>query len=148
MFRYANVTVMVSDLERAVQFYTRTLGLSLKNRYGNEFAEVEAPGLTIGLHPSIEHGPSPGRSESLSIGLGVEDLDKAMNELRNRGVQFLPNVIEDGALRIAYFTDPDNNLLYLAQMRQWPSQIATVTITAAKTVLISKPMNSILIIVW
>ena len=51
LFKNANVTLMVRDFEKSLQFYTETLGLRLQNRWKNEFAEVEGPGLTIGLHP-------------------------------------------------------------------------------------------------
>jgi len=45
-----NVTVMVSNLDRAIQFYTESLGLTLKNRYGAHWADIEGPGIVIGLH--------------------------------------------------------------------------------------------------
>lgn len=115
MIRYANLTLMVSDFDRSVRFYTETLGLKLKSRYENEWAEVEAPGLTIGLHPARKPTPDPGRSESLSVGLGVDNLETAMTELKDKGVVFSPDIIEDGPLRIVYFTDPDKNPLYLCQ---------------------------------
>jgi catechol 2,3-dioxygenase-like lactoylglutathione lyase family enzyme len=118
MFKSANVTVMVANFDRAVQFYTQTLGLKLKNRYEDQFAEIEAPGLTIGLHPSTERGSGPERSESLSIGLGVDNLDLMMSELRKKGVEF-SSQITDGMLRIAHFKDPDGNPLYLAQIPNW-----------------------------
>jgi catechol-2,3-dioxygenase len=50
----SQATLMVPDLDEAVIFYTATLGLRLKARYGKEFAVVEAPGLTIGLHPQAK----------------------------------------------------------------------------------------------
>ena len=46
-----NITVMVADMDNAVRFYTETLGLKLEHRYENHYAEIEAPGLRIGLHP-------------------------------------------------------------------------------------------------
>ena len=62
-----NATVMVSNMDRAVEFYTRTLGLKLSSRFGDEWAEVEAgPGLTIGLHPA-GNGPKPGIEGSISV---------------------------------------------------------------------------------
>src|SRR4051794_30251612 len=67
VYKESNVTVMVSDIERAVQFYTEALGLPLKTRAGDEWAEVQAPGLTIALHPASQYGPQPGQAGSLSI---------------------------------------------------------------------------------
>ena len=46
------VTVMVSNLDTAVSFYTEQLGLKLIKRYGEHYAEIETPGFSIGLHPT------------------------------------------------------------------------------------------------
>jgi len=116
VIKQANVTVMVGDMERAVEFYAKTLGLKLKARYGNEFAQVEAPGTIIALHPTGKDGPRPDNSESLSIGFAVDDLDKAMVELKSKGVQF-SRVSDDTQVRLAFFTDPDGNPLYLSQSK-------------------------------
>lgn len=107
MLKAGNVTVLVSDLDRAINFYTQTLGLKLGNRYENESTEIIAPGLTIGLHPAMEHGPQPGRSESLSIGFTVDSLTEEMSNLKSKGIIFSPNIVEGGPVRIAFFTDPD-----------------------------------------
>jgi catechol 2,3-dioxygenase-like lactoylglutathione lyase family enzyme len=116
LYKNGNVTVMVADLKRAVKFYVETLGLKLQYEVPGHWAQVEAPGLTIGLHPAGEHGPRPGKSESLSIGFEVEDLMEAMRTLQSRGVNF-GHVSEDKATRIAYFSDPDGNALYLVEVK-------------------------------
>jgi len=116
MFSEANVTVMVSEMERAVQFYTVTLGLELKARYGDHFAQVEAHGITIALHSAAKDGPQPGRSESLSIGFAVDNLDRTMEELKRRGVRF-SKTVDDTQVRLAFFSDPDRNPLYLSQSK-------------------------------
>src|SRR5215469_833122 len=55
MISGGNVTVFVTNMDRAVRFYTETLGLKLAYRFGDHWASVEAGrGLTIGLHPSSE----------------------------------------------------------------------------------------------
>jgi catechol 2,3-dioxygenase-like lactoylglutathione lyase family enzyme len=111
MYRGGLLTIMVSDFNRAVQFYTETLGLQLKARYGDEWAEVQAPGLAIGLHPGRRGGAGSGGGE-LSIGLEVEDLEAAMATLEARGVQF-QGIRGDGAFCLAHFADPDGTALYL-----------------------------------
>jgi catechol 2,3-dioxygenase-like lactoylglutathione lyase family enzyme len=119
MFKEANVTVMVSNMDRSVKFFVETLGLKLKSRYGDHFAQVEAPGVTIALHPSIKNGPQPGKSESLSIGLGVDDLESAVASLRSKGVAFSGEITQDGPVKLAFFGDPDGNPLYLSQTQKW-----------------------------
>lgn len=116
MIKQANVTVMVNNMEKAVRFYTDFLGLKLKTRFGDQFAQVEAPGTIIALHPSNKDGPQPGKSESLSIGFAVDNLDTAMSELKEKGIVFL-RVTDDTQVKLAFFTDPDGNPLYLSQSR-------------------------------
>lgn len=116
MIKQANVTVIVSSMERAVQFYTDALGLKLKARYGDEFAQVEAPGTIIALHPASKNGPQPGKSESLSIGFAVDNLDAAMSELKKNGITF-SRVADDAQVKLAFFADPDGNPLYLSQSK-------------------------------
>jgi catechol 2,3-dioxygenase-like lactoylglutathione lyase family enzyme len=116
MFDQCNVTIMVADMDRAVDFYTRGLQLKLGSRYGNEWAQVEGPGLTIGLHPRREPSGAEA-SGSMSIGFQVKDLNAAIAELRQRGVNIDDAAIRDGGVdRIVNFADPDGTPLYLIQM--------------------------------
>lgn len=116
MIKGGLLTVYVSDLNNSVEFYTKTLGLNLKMHIPSHWAQVESPGLSIGLHPSGPKSPKPGNSESLMIGLTVDNLDAAMGELRKKGVKFKGDVLDDDQLRIAHFSDPDGNPLYLAEL--------------------------------
>jgi catechol 2,3-dioxygenase-like lactoylglutathione lyase family enzyme len=118
MITEANVTVMISDMNRSIKFYVETLGLKLRSRYGDQFAEIECSGLTIALHPAVARGPRPGNSESLSVGLGVADIDSAMTKLKGKGVSF-SRVSNDGPVKLAFFKDPDGNPLYLSQTQKW-----------------------------
>jgi catechol 2,3-dioxygenase-like lactoylglutathione lyase family enzyme len=112
MYTGGILTIMVSDFDRAVRFYTETLGLTLKLRAGDGWAEVEAPGVQIGLHAAGPHGPQPGGAGGMSLGLQVDDLEQAMATLRERGVEFAPPTQGEGA-RFAFFHDPDQTPLYL-----------------------------------
>lgn len=55
----------------------------------------------------MEHGPQPGRSESLSIGFTLDSLTEEMSNPKSKGIIFSPNIVEGGPVRIAFFTDPD-----------------------------------------
>ena len=116
MIKGGIVTVYVSDLNRSVEFYTKTLGLGLKMHIPGHWAQVESPGLSIGLHPSGPKSPRPGISESLMIGFLVDKMDLARGELVGKGVKFKGDVLDDGQLLIAHFSDPDGNPLYLSQL--------------------------------
>jgi catechol 2,3-dioxygenase-like lactoylglutathione lyase family enzyme len=116
MFSSGNVTVPVTNMDRAVRFYTETLGLKLAYRFGDHWASVElGKGLTIGLHPAKEVTPSP--EKSMSIGLELSgSIEEAMKTLEAKGVKFHGVVNEGKSGKFAAFADPDGNSLYLAEL--------------------------------
>jgi catechol 2,3-dioxygenase-like lactoylglutathione lyase family enzyme len=114
VFTNGIVTLRVADLDRAVRFYTETLGLELTERSGGHWAAVRAPGLTIGLHPGGAPAPRPAAPDgpaSPTIGLEVADLPAAVTALTARGVRFARR--GEGAEALAFFSDPDGHGLYL-----------------------------------
>ena len=118
MIHGGNTTVYVSDINASIEFYTNALGLALRMRAEDHWAEIDAGGgMVIGLHPASEHGPKPGTRGSLSIGLGVTgSVNDAIETLSGRGVLFEGPVQDDGNVRLAFFSDPDGNPLYLAEV--------------------------------
>jgi catechol 2,3-dioxygenase-like lactoylglutathione lyase family enzyme len=104
----ANATLMVGDLDRAITFYTKTLGFQLEARHGDYFAEVRAPGLTVVLHPR-RPGVTPGANH-MSLGMRVENIADASAHLRNVGVAF--DEQENAANQFVFFQDPDGTALY------------------------------------
>jgi catechol 2,3-dioxygenase-like lactoylglutathione lyase family enzyme len=117
IYSQSNVTINVPDVDAAVLFYTEVLGLRLRARYGPEFAVVEAPGLTIALHPRQKDAASG--APAISIGLGVESLEATMRMLQQRGVRFDGEILEDDPVRIAFFRDPSGVPLYLCEESAW-----------------------------
>jgi len=111
------LTVFVSNVDRALDFYTRVLGLGLKENYGSKYAEVQKEGFVIGLHLKDNANPIPNEPNSMSIGLRVENLERSMAELRNKGLTFSTAILDAIEGRFAYFEDPDGNQLYLWQSK-------------------------------
>ena len=111
-------TVFITDMDRAVRFYTETLGLKIAYRADDHFCMIDAGGgLLIGLHPPGTHAPKPGTSGSIQIGLNVtQPIQKVYDALRKRGVNFHGPVIDDSAVKLAFFNDPDGNDLYLCEV--------------------------------
>lgn len=116
MIKEVNVTVMVGDMERAVRFYTETLGFRLKIRYGDDFAQIQAPGAIIAVHPFVGGGSQPAGQNGLSIGLAVDDIDRTVADLKGKGVSFT-RISDDGPVTLAFFSDPDGNPLYLSRSK-------------------------------
>jgi catechol 2,3-dioxygenase-like lactoylglutathione lyase family enzyme len=124
MITGGNVTVYVSDMDRAVAFYVDQLGLTLGQRFGNHWAEVRAgETLVIGLHPKSDKAPAPGTRGALSIGLTVDQpIDQVVQQLTAKGVQFRGPVVQDqqAGLSFAFLGDQDGNDLYLCEVsKSW-----------------------------
>ena len=117
MFKSGNVTVMVSDVLRSVDFYTKVLGMKTRYAADAEWAEVAMTDLVVGLHKAGDHGPKPGQAGSMSIGFMVDKLEDTIAKLTAQGVEFAPKIAEDGPVRLAFFSDPDRNPMYLCEMK-------------------------------
>jgi predicted enzyme related to lactoylglutathione lyase len=115
MITGGNATVFVSNMDRAVQFYTEVLGLKLTNRFGDSWATVEAgKGLTIGLHPASEKYPAPGTKGGIMLGMEVEGaIEKVVVSLGKKGVQFKDSIVKSEAGNFVHLEDPDGNEIYL-----------------------------------
>jgi len=106
----SNITIMVSNMNTSIQFYTEVLGFKLKNRYGDHWADIEAPGLAIGLHPAH---PYVRFGDSMSLGLKVANIAESVAQLKSKGVEFEER--DDTQVQLASFTDPSGNALYLVE---------------------------------
>ena len=113
----AAVSVMVTDVDRAIRFYG-ALGFTLRDRRGDEAAEVELPELVVRLERGGDPGWKRGGPFPLTIAFDVERLEGAMLVLRHRGVRFAPEVAERDGERIAFFTDDDGTPLYLRETKR------------------------------
>jgi catechol 2,3-dioxygenase-like lactoylglutathione lyase family enzyme len=118
MISSGNATLFVSNMDVAVQFYTGVLGLKLINRFGNDWATVEAGrGLTIGLHPASAKNPAPGTKGSMMLGLEVDEpIENVVARLSEKGVRIKGSVVEDEPGKFANLEDPDGNPIYLWEM--------------------------------
>jgi catechol 2,3-dioxygenase-like lactoylglutathione lyase family enzyme len=114
--------VATTDAARARTFYEDVLGLRLVE--DEAFALVFASGgTTLRVQKVAKVTPSP----YTVLGWSVPNLGRAMEGLRASGVRFesfgLPGQDEDGqwtatdGTRVAWFKDPDGNLLSLTQAR-------------------------------
>lgn len=109
--------VASADLDRSLEFYGGTLGLDLLSR--DEFA-CQFPGLRVTLVAE------PARARYTVLGWRVDDIEASVRALAARGVHFelYERMEQDelriwtapGGARIAWFRDPDENTLSLAQL--------------------------------
>jgi catechol 2,3-dioxygenase-like lactoylglutathione lyase family enzyme len=109
------VSVPTQDLERAVEFYGRTLGLR-RSMYRPErnFAEFETGTVTLTVMDPERMGVGDFRANANHLALHVDDVAARKAELESRGVTFAsPEVFDTGVCHMAFFADPDGNALML-----------------------------------
>ena len=104
----SNVTIMVKSIDNAILFY-QSLGLTLKNRWGNYYAQLTAPGLTIGLHPTDDQNLS-GTSGNASIGFTVDNFEEVAALLNKLSIPVTERSEEGG--QFLHFNDPDGTAIY------------------------------------
>ena len=104
----SNVTINVKDLEKSVAFY-QSLGLEVKNRWGNYYAQLTAPGIVIGLNPTSDVNFS-GNSGNVSIGFTADNFEDAKSLLEKLFVKITERQEEGG--QFLHFSDPDGTSLY------------------------------------
>jgi len=112
--------IATSKPDEARKFYEDVLGLSLLS--DEQYAIVfDANGTTLRIQKAGKFTPQP----FTALGWHVDDIETAMAELRANGVTFeqFPWMPEDSngimtfpeGARVAWFKDPDGNLLSLDQ---------------------------------
>src|SRR5580693_1029415 len=111
MITGGNATVFISNMDRAVRFYTEVLGLKLTNRFGDSWATVEAgKGLTIGLHPASPKYPAPGTKGAVMLGLEIDEPIAGMvARLSGKGVRIQGSIVQDTPGNFVHLGDPSPN---------------------------------------
>jgi len=110
------VSVPVRDLQRADDFYGKTLGLERNPNSGPRWVEYETGNVTIALISPEAMGPKfldDFRPNSVPIAFRVPNVEEAKRKLEAAGVEFGGDVIDSGVCHIAGFHDPDGNALIL-----------------------------------
>lgn len=115
------ISIAVSDVDRAVAFYRDTLQLPLLFTFpGMAFFDCGGVRLYLAV-------PEPGFARTSIIYFRVESIGEAHRALVDRGVKFVhePRKVHADArheLWLAFFTDPDEN--HLALMSEVPVAMA------------------------
>lgn len=114
------VALSVSDLDRAITFYRAKLGAEFTMKFdppGLAFFDLDGTRLMLDAVAEADGHASP-------LYFWVDDIHSAHAELESRGVEFeegphLINRTDEGQEEwMAFFRDPDDNLLAIATQRQ------------------------------
>ena len=107
------------DIKAERAFYADTLGVKLSEEMGGLALEL-AGDQRVFIYPKENHEPAT----FTVLNFEVPDIDKAVDELSSRGVQFeryegmdqdAKGVMRDNGPSIAWFKDPAGNILSVIQ---------------------------------
>lgn len=108
------ISVPVTDVERAKQFYGETLGLPEIEHPEQGFPEYQlGENVSLYLLQMEKIGASFEGPHTASIALSVRDVAAAQAELEAKGVEFGGEPYDSGVSHMAVFQDPDGNRLML-----------------------------------
>ena len=118
----ATPMIAVKDLDRARKFYEDTLGLKTDEEWGGEGVTLKSGDTQINIYRS----EFAGTNKATALTFDVDDIDKEVGELKEKGVFFehydLPGLesrgdlyVGEGGFKTAWFKDPDGNILSLIE---------------------------------
>jgi catechol 2,3-dioxygenase-like lactoylglutathione lyase family enzyme len=102
----SNVTIMVKNMDKSVAFY-QSIGFNIKQRWDNQYAQLTAPGITLGIHPTNDNISNSG---NVSIGFTTDNFEESKDQLNSLAIQTQLREEEGG--KFIHFSDPDGTALY------------------------------------
>lgn len=116
----AAVNIAVKDLATAKRFYESTLGLTEVGAEGEELIAYRSGNSTINVYRS----QFAGTNKATAVTWMVDDIEAVVQALKAKGVSFehydMSGMARDGDIhnsgdmKVAWFKDPDGNILNLA----------------------------------
>ena len=124
-YRFHHVHIICKDLEKMIGFFTEVLAAKLidRRKFGTaDGASLELDGATINLRVAREDEKMAGDASQSTfgfdhIGLEVEDIQIAFEDLTAQGYAFFMPPRDIPNLRIAFFKGPEDITIELVQSR-------------------------------
>ncbi|HZD83187.1 MAG TPA: VOC family protein [Nitrososphaeraceae archaeon] len=118
------VILLVSDMDRSKDFYTRTLGMQLKHESADWIEFAKEGSTVVALHPikkkktkQDNHNAEVKRNISdILVGFNVSDLQSTCDELEKKNVKFYKEMSIEHFGKHAIIEDPDGHLISLAEI--------------------------------
>jgi catechol 2,3-dioxygenase-like lactoylglutathione lyase family enzyme len=116
----ATIRYLVTDVERAIAFYTTALGFTLDQSMAPAFARVSAGDLTLWLagpqssaaRPMPDgRRPEPGGWNRFVV--EVEDLEARVEAMKRAGLHFRNEIVRGPGGKQILLEDPDGNVVEL-----------------------------------
>ena len=117
LFFSAHADGAVKNLDVATDFYRNTLGLKPVHQEGKELIVFQSGHSSINVYRS-EYA---GTNKATAVTWTVDSIEEEVKALRNKGIVFehydMPgmkregDIYMDGGMKVAWFKDPDGNIL-------------------------------------
>ncbi len=122
-YRFHHLHLICKDLEGMIRFFTEALGATLiaRKKFGTaDGASLDLQGATINLRVSREDEEMAGDASRTRfgydhLGLQVDNVDAACEDLKNKGFSFFMEPTDIPDLRIAFFKGPEDITIELVQ---------------------------------
>jgi predicted enzyme related to lactoylglutathione lyase len=111
--KLGNVLIPVDDLDKAIDFYSESLGLTVKFRDGDRFAALDGGGVTVALVAGPEQVAGAVTAPSYKVG----DLEEAVRDLTAAGAELIAGPAAGPHEDRAVLRDPSGNVLVLYSPR-------------------------------
>jgi catechol 2,3-dioxygenase-like lactoylglutathione lyase family enzyme len=105
---------LVADLERSIEFYTKTLGFDIDFRYEDFYVGIVKDGFSIHLktgQPLAEIRQSKKDNEHLDITFSVDDIKYLYEDLLNKSAEVTQHLREMPYGSEFYVADPDGHII-------------------------------------
>jgi len=122
-YRLHHLHLICKDLEGMIDFFSEALGATLvaRKKFGTaDGASLDLQGTTVNLRVAREDEDMVGDASQARfgydhLGLQVEDVDAAYQDLKQKGFSFFMEPKDIPNLRIAFFRGPEEITIELVQ---------------------------------
>jgi predicted enzyme related to lactoylglutathione lyase len=112
------VILLVSDMNKSVQFYKEILNIPLKKK-SDEWTEFFNKETVLALHPA-KNKEKVKSGQHILVGFSASDFDQTIKNLQDKKVVFFKSPREEGFGKHAIIEDPDGHLISIVKLKENP----------------------------
>src|SRR5215467_9209331 len=106
--------LLVADINRSIEFYSKKLDFDIDFRYEDFYAGIIKDGYSIHLKVSeysIEERKNKSRNEDLNLIFSISSIEDLYEQLLNKYVEIAQSLRDMPYGKEFYIADPDNNII-------------------------------------